>query len=71
MLPRKENIILTKTDAYGARILKLYQYLTNIKHEHILSKQILRSGTSIGANVMESRNAQGTKDFINKLSIAL
>ena len=71
MLERKENVILSKSDAYGDRILKLYQYLVDIKHEHILSKQILRSGTSIGANVAESRNAQGTKDFINKLNIAL
>ena len=71
MLPRKENIIITKSDAYSDRILKLYQYLTEVKHEHIISKQIVRSGTSIGANIAESRNAQGEKDFINKLNIAL
>jgi four helix bundle protein len=71
MLERKENIIETKSDAYSNRILKLYQYLTNDKHERIISKQILRSGTSIGANVAESRNAQGERDFINKLNIAL
>ena len=71
MLPRKENIIITKSDAYSNRILKLYQYLTEVKHEHVISKQILRSGTSIGANIAESRNAQGEKDFINKLNIAL
>ena len=69
MLYRKENTILIKTDAYSDRILKLYQYLTEVKHEYVLSKQILRSGTSIGANSAESRNAQGTRDFVNKLSI--
>jgi four helix bundle protein len=71
MLPRKENIIIAKSDVYSNRILKLYQYLTDVKHEFVISKQIMRSGTSIGANVAESRNAQGEKDFINKLNIAL
>ena len=71
MLQRKENIILSKTDAFGDRILKLYQYLIKEKQEFVLSKQILRSGTSIGANTAEARNAQGEKDFINKLNIAL
>ena len=49
----------------------MYQYLTNEKNEKIISKQVLRSGTSIGANISESRNAQSTADFINKLNIAL
>ena len=71
MLPRKDNIILAKSDVYSNRILKLYQYLTDVKHEFVISKQIVRSGTSIGANIVESRNAQGAKDFINKLNIAL
>ena len=71
MLPRKENIIIAKSDAYSNRILKLYQYLTDVKHEFVFSKHIVRSGTSIGANIAESRNAQGEKDFINKLNIAL
>lgn len=71
MLERKENIIQKKTESYGDRIVKLSQYLTNEKQEYVLSKQILRSGKSIGANVAESRNAQGPKDFISKLSIAL
>ena len=70
-MSRKENIIIEKTDAYADRIMKLYFYLKETKHETIISKQILRSGTSIGANTMESRNAQGAKDFISKLSIAL
>ena len=71
MLQRKENIIQVKTAAYAARIVKLYQYLLDVKHEQTLSKQILRSGTSIGANTAESRNAQSKADFISKLSIAL
>ena len=71
MMDRKENIILIKAEAYSDRILKLYRYLTEQKQEKILSKQILRSGTSIGANVTESRNAQSGADFVNKLSIAL
>ncbi len=49
----------------------MYQYLTSQKQELIISKQVLRSGTSIGANVTESRNAQSTADFIHKLNIAL
>jgi len=71
MLPQKENVILLKSDAYANRIIKLYQFLVNVKHEQVLSKQIMRSGTSIGANVAESRNAQGPKDFVSKLNIAL
>ena len=49
----------------------MYQYLTSHRHENILSKQILRSGTSIGANVAESFNAQSDADFVNKMNIAL
>lgn len=71
MLHRKENIIQVKTENFSVRIIKLYQYLTEKKQERIISKQILRSGTSIGANTAESRNAQSAADFINKLSIAL
>ena len=71
MLERKENIILVKTDKFSDRIIKLHKYLTEVKHEYVMSNQILRSGTSIGANTVESRNAQGSKDFVNKLSIAL
>lgn len=71
MLQRKENIILTKTEAFSARIVNMYRYLVEVKHEHIIANQILRSGTSIGANTAESRNAQSKIDFIHKLSIAL
>ena len=71
MLPRKENIIQIKVDQYTDRIVKMYQYLVNVKNEFIFSKQILRSGTSIGANVVESKNAQSSKDFVSKMNIAL
>ena len=57
--------------AFAVRIVKLYKYLSETKHEFILSKQLLRSGTSIGANTRESKNAQSKNDFLNKLNIAL
>ena len=71
MLEQRENIILTKTDAFSDRIIKLAKYLKNEKHEHIIRDQILRSGTSIAANAIESKNAQSRADFVSKLSIAL
>ena len=71
MLPRKENAIEIKSGLYSDRIVKMYQYLTSHRHENILSKQILRSGTSIGANIAESFNAQSDADFVNKMNIAL
>lgn len=70
-MPRKENAIEIKSGLYSNRIVKMYQYLTSHRHENILSKQILRSGTSIGANVAESFNAQSDADFVNKMNIAL
>ena len=71
MMQRKENAIEIKSGLYSDRIVKMYQYLTSHRHENILSKQILRSGTSIGANVAESFNAQSDADFVNKMNIAL
>ena len=71
MLQRKESVLRNKSEAFAGRVVMLYQYLTKSKHEDVISKQILRSGTSIGANIAESQNAQSTADFINKLSIAL
>jgi four helix bundle protein len=67
----RENKILINSKAFAIRIIRLYQYLCEEKKEYILSKQILRSGTSIGANVQESVNAQSKLDFISKLNIAL
>jgi four helix bundle protein len=67
----KQNIVLEKSAAFSIRIVMLYQYLTRKKHEYVMSDQIKRSGTSIGANVSESQNAQSKADFIHKMSIAL
>mmetsp|Transcript_22602 Transcript_22602/g.10893 ORF Transcript_22602/g.10893 Transcript_22602/m.10893 type:complete len:108 (+) Transcript_22602:181-504(+) len=66
-----ESIVYKKSFIFAKRILKLYKYLTKEKREFILSKQLLRSGTSIGANLKEAEFAQSDKDFINKMSIAL
>ena len=71
MLQRKENIIIKKTEEFSDRIIRLYQYLIDKKKEKIISKQIIRSGTSTGANAAESKYAQSRMDFISKLSIAL
>ena len=62
---------LDKSKLFAIRIIRFYSYLQKEKGEHVISKQLLRSGTSIGANARESNNAQSSADFINKLSIAL
>ena len=67
----KNNPIAELTKQFALRIVKMYNYLQNDKKEYILSKQVLRSGTSIGANVRESIYAQSRADFISKMSIAL
>jgi len=67
----KENVIKTKTYQFAVRIIKLNKFLVNEQKEYVLSKQILRSGTSIGANTEEADAGQSKKDFISKLSIAL
>jgi four helix bundle protein len=67
----KENILIEKSIDFGARIVKLQRYLLKTKHENILSKQILRSGTSIGANINEAQFGNSRTDFIAKLHIAL
>ena len=66
-----ENIIEDKSFRFAIRIVNLYKYLCRTKKEFVLSKQLLRAGTSIGANVAESQQAQSRADFIAKLSIAL
>jgi four helix bundle protein len=63
--------IQQKSRDFAIRIIRCYQYLDEQKHEHVMSKQLLRSGTSIGANTRESKNAQSRMDFLHKLSIAL
>ena len=66
-----DNIIDQKSKAFAVRIVRFTRYLQEEKKEFVLSKQILRSGTSIGANTRERKNAQSKADFVNKLSIAL
>ena len=66
-----ENNIYNIAKAFAIRIVKLYKYLTDEKHEYIISKQVFRSGTSIGANVFEAKNAQSRPDFTSKMNIAL
>ena len=68
---KEENLVLKKSKAFAIRIIKLYQYLNDEKKEYVLSKQVLRSGTSIGANIKEAIRAQSTADFLSKMQIAL
>ena len=70
-MKRERSFLLDKSEHFSGRIIKMYQYLVNNKNEQVISKQVLRSGTSIGANVTEGRNAQSKADFIHKLNIAL
>ena len=65
------NAIQEKSRDFAIRIIRCYQYLTDNRNEFVMSKQLLRCGTSIGANTRESRNAQSRLDFLNKLNIAL
>ncbi len=66
-----DNVIVNKSFKFAVRIVKLYKYLCDEKKEYVLSKQLLRCGTSIGANVNEAQEAQSKNDFISKLSISL
>ena len=65
-----ESVLSTKSYAFALRIVKLYQFVGEKQCEYVLSRQVLRSGTSIGANVEESVHAQSKIDFVHKLSIA-
>ncbi|MCC7350771.1 MAG: four helix bundle protein [Phycisphaerales bacterium] len=67
---KSENIIQTRSFAFAVRIVRLCQFLTDQKREYVLSKQLLRCGTSIGANVEEAIGGQSRPDFLSKLSIA-
>ena len=69
-MPRKESVLRHKSELFADRIVRLYRYVSEQK-ESVMSKQIYRCGTSIGANIAESTNAQSEADCINKLSIAL
>ncbi len=66
-----KNVVKEKSLEFAIRIVNLYKYLTDSKKEFIMSKQLLRSGTAIGALVRESEHAESRADFIHKLSIAL
>ena len=66
----KPNPLKDKSFQFALNIVKLYKHLTEEKREYIMSKQLLRSGTSIGANIREAQNAQSKADFIHKLSIS-
>ena len=68
---KADNQIVLDSKAFAIRIIKLYKYLSEEKKEFVISKQILRSGTSIGANISESIFAQSRMDFVSKMSIAL
>ena len=65
------NVVRDKSFSFALRIVKLYQYLKEEKKEYVLSKQVLRSGTAIGALIRESQHAESKADFIHKLAIAL
>ena len=65
-----ESVLSTKSYTFALRIIKLYQFMADERREYVLSKQVLKSGTSIGANIEESVHAQSKVDFVHKLSIA-
>ena len=71
MMTRKDNSIAEKSMTFAVRIVGMFRLLTEKKRECVMSKQVLRSGTSIGANVREANSAQSKADFISKMSIAL
>ncbi len=68
---KKENVVMNKSYAFALRVIKLYKYLVAEKKEYVLSKQLLRSGTSIGALIKEGEHAQSKADFLNKMNVAL
>ncbi len=68
---KKGNVIRDKSFAFALRLVKSYKYLLEEKREYVLSKQLLRAGTSIGANVREAEQAESQADFIHKMAIAL
>ncbi|MBR0414980.1 MAG: four helix bundle protein [Clostridia bacterium] len=67
----RDNLVLEKSKKFAVRVIKFYKYLCEEKKEYILAKQILRSGTSIGANAREASKAQSKKEFIAKMNTSL
>lgn len=70
IMNERENLVVDKSFSFAVKIVKLCRFLQSEKKEFVLSKQLLRSGTAIGALVRESQNAESPADFIHKLSIA-
>ncbi len=68
---KKENVIQVKSYKFAVRVVNLYKFLTNEKKEFVMSKQVLRSGTAVGALMREAEHAQSKADFVNKSSVAL
>ncbi len=68
---KRDNAVVERSKAFALRIIKLYQYLCEQKREFVLSKQLLRCGTSVGANVREAIRGQSKADFVAKLNISL
>jgi four helix bundle protein len=69
--PVKENVLKDKSYAFAIRIVNAYRHIVHEQKEFVLSKQLLRSGTSVGANIAEANQGQSRADFVSKLSIAL
>ena len=69
-MSERKSLIKDKSFAFAVRIVRLYKHLCENKKEFVLSKQLLRSGTAVGALVREAQNAESQKDFIHKLGIA-
>ncbi len=70
MSEERKGVLPRKSFALAIRAVKLYQYLAEQKHEYVISKQMLRAGTSVGANVREAQNAESKADFVHKYGIA-
>ena len=68
---QRNNPVVNKSKSFAIRIIYMYKYLVSVKNEYIISKQVFRSGTSIGANVREAQRGQSTPDFFAKMNIAL
>ncbi|MBO4741330.1 MAG: four helix bundle protein [Bacteroidales bacterium] len=67
----KDNVIAQKSKSFAIDVINAYKYLFEVKREYVMSKQLLRSGTSIGANIAEANYAQSEPDFLSKMSISL
>lgn len=68
---KTDNVVVTKSKLFALKTIRLYQYLSERKREYVMSKQLLKSGTSIGANVKEAIRGQSKADFYAKMNIAL